>query len=52
MRLEADTCRIWLESADFRRGDVSIPLGRIYFAVPVWGGKLARKGIVTVRQKR
>eukprot|EP00904_Undaria_pinnatifida_P006625 jgi/Undpi1/3092/HiC_scaffold_15.g06466.m1 len=34
------------------RGDVTIPAGKVFFAIPVWGGQLSRKGLVTVRQKR
>ncbi|CAN0227833.1 unnamed protein product [Ectocarpus sp. 4 AP-2014] len=50
--LTSDTCRFWVETDGFGRGDVTIPAGRIYFAVPAWGGKLSRKGLVTVRQRR
>ncbi|CAM9180034.1 unnamed protein product [Hapterophycus canaliculatus] len=46
------TCRFWVETDGFARGDVTIPAGKLYFAVPAWGGKLSRKGIVTVRQRR
>ena len=50
--LTSDTCRFWVEASGFKRGDVTIPAGKIYFAIPAWGGKLSRKGLVTVRQRR
>lgn len=52
LRVIADTCRFWVETNGFARGDVSIPPGKIYFAVPAWGCRLSRKGLVTVRQRR
>lgn len=48
----SDTCRFWVETDGFARGDVTIPAGKLFFAVPAWGGQLSRKGLVTVRQKR
>lgn len=48
----SDTCRFWVETSGLTRGDVSIPEGKVYFAVPCWGGKLSRKGLITVRQRR
>ncbi|CAM9825136.1 unnamed protein product [Choristocarpus tenellus] len=54
LRIASDTCRFWVEvrGQGFTQGDVSIPAGKIYFAVPAWGGRLSKKGIITVRQKR
>ena len=48
----SDTCQFWVECSGFKRGDVTIPAGKLFFAVPAWGGKLSRKGLVTVRQRR
>eukprot|EP00903_Cladosiphon_okamuranus_P014178 g13175.t1 len=50
--LTSDTCRFWVEASGLTRGDVTIPEGKLYFAVPCWGGKLSRKGLITVRQRR
>lgn len=46
------TLRFTLITTGLEKGDVSIPPGTLWFAIPSWGSVLSRSGIVTVRQKR
>ena len=51
--VDGNTLRFNVEIDGFERGDVSLPAGKLFCAVPVWGDILSKdKGILTIKQRR
>eukprot|EP00899_Mesostigma_viride_P014994 jgi/Mesvir1/23496/Mv22338-RA.1 len=52
--MDGETLRFWVElKSPLERKDVTLPSGKLYFAVPAWGGQLSRdKGILSIKQRR